>query len=204
MIENELMKIWKSSANQEQVKFEKSRLMIDLQSKMDSLHRSIKVRDLSEMIAAIIVIPIFAFYIYYIPFTLSKVASGLIIFWVVFVVVHLRKAKKHKPSSFNEVYIKYLHETRDYLNVQKDLLDSVFSWYILPFLVLIFLFLLGFIGVPGKLMTLIFTGLGAFLMGIGIYTLNKRAVKKQLVPRLEKVNELIKIMEESNISLTES
>ena len=48
MIEDELVKIWQSSPNQERVKFEKSRLMIDVQSSLDRLHRFVKYRDLMD------------------------------------------------------------------------------------------------------------------------------------------------------------
>jgi len=40
--------------------------------------------------------------------------------------------KKHKPGAFTETYLEYLHQTRNYLLVQKQLLDSVLYWYILP------------------------------------------------------------------------
>src|SRR5882724_1843165 len=105
MIDEELIKIWQSSPNQERVKFEKSRLMINMQTSMDRLHRSIKTRDVREQIASLIVIPVFAFYIYYVPFILSKVASGLIILWVIYVLIRLKNAKKHKPGAFTETYL---------------------------------------------------------------------------------------------------
>jgi hypothetical protein len=60
-MEDELVKIWQSSPNQERVKFEKSRLMIDAQSSIDRLHKEIRFRDIKEQIAVIIVIPAFAY-----------------------------------------------------------------------------------------------------------------------------------------------
>ena len=38
MIEDELIKIWQSSSNQERVKFEKSKLMIELQLSLKRLN----------------------------------------------------------------------------------------------------------------------------------------------------------------------
>ncbi len=40
------------------------------------------------------------------------------------------------------------------------------------------------------------TATAAVVLGIIIYFLNKRAVKKGIIPRLNKVEELIKLMEE--------
>src|SRR5258708_35179683 len=115
MMEEELIKIWQSSLNQERVKFEKSRLMIDMQSSVDRLHRGIKYRDLGERIGAMIGMPVFAYYAYHIPFTLTKIASVLIILWDAYVIIRLRNAKKHKPSALTETYRKHLFKSRDYL-----------------------------------------------------------------------------------------
>ena len=197
MIEEELIKIWQSSPNQEQIKFEKSRLMIDVQSSMDRFHRGIKYRDLREQIAIIIVIPVFAYYAYAIPHLLSKIASVLIIGWGIYIAIRLRKANKHNPSAFTETYLEYLYKTRDYLLIQKQLLDNVLYWYILPGVAFIFLFVLGFVGVPGKSRYIIKMSVINVVMAVAIYYLNKRAVKKQFIPRLEKVDELIKVMEQA-------
>jgi len=196
MLEDELIKIWQSSPNQERIKFEKSRLMIDVQSNLDRFNKHIKYRDLGEIIGAVLAIPVFAYYVYVIPYTLTKIASVLIILWAIFVVIRLRRAKKHKPGSFTETYLDYLLKTREYLLIQKRLIDTVLTWYILPCAFLIFLFLMGFIGVPGKGSYVILTSALTIILGIAIYFLNKRAVRKAYSPRIEKVEELIKVMEE--------
>lgn len=194
MMEEELIKIWQSSPNQERVKFEKSRLMIDVQSSMDHFHRSIKNRDLREYIAVAIIIPAFAFSAYFIPFTVSKIASVLIIGYAIYVAIRLRNAKKHKPSAFTETYLDYLYKTREYILIQKQLLDTVIYWYILPGVTLTMLFVMGF-GITGRLKPIL--KMGAINVGLAVatYYLNKRAVQKELVPRLTKVNELINLME---------
>lgn len=196
MIEDELVKIWQSSPNQERVKFEKSRLMIEVQSTLDHLHKKIKYRDLMEQIGAAIGIPIFAYYAYSIPFTLTKIASALIILWGINVIIQLRNAKKHKPGAFTETYLEYLYKSREYLKIQKQLLDNVLYWYILPAAVFMSLFILG-PGIAGRLPKIMKSGIGIVAVGVVTYFLNKRAVKKQLIPRLEKIDELIKVMEKS-------
>ncbi len=196
MIEDELIKIWQSSPNQERVKFEKSRLMLDVQSTLDHLHKKIGYRDAMEQIAVVVGIPIFAYYAYHIPFVLTKITSVLIIFWGVFVIIRIRSAKKHKPSAFTETYLEYLYKTREYLRIQKRLLDSVLYWYILPAMTLIFLFTLG-PGIAGRLPKIVKIAAGNVAIGVATYFLNKRAVQKQLMPRLEKIDALIKVMEKS-------
>ena len=52
MIEDELIKIWQSSSNEERIKFEKSKLMIELQSSLDRLNRRWKFGVRVEIVAA--------------------------------------------------------------------------------------------------------------------------------------------------------
>src|SRR5258706_4423820 len=196
MTEEELIKIWQSSPNQERIKFERSRLMLEVKSSMDRLHRSIRYRDLREQIAVAIVIPAFAYTAYAIPPLLSKVASVLIIGWAIYILIRLRNAKKHKPGALTETYLEYLHKTKDYLLIQKRLLDSVMYWYILPGMTLTMLFFMGF-GVVGRSVQIIKYGLGNVALAIVTYFLNKRAVKREFVPRLVKIDELINLMEQA-------
>jgi hypothetical protein len=196
MTEEELIKIWQSSPNQERIKFEKSRLMLDVQSSMDRLHRSIKYRDLREQIAVAIGIPAFAYFAYAFPPLLQKVASVLTIGWGLYILIRLRNAKKHKPGAFTETYLEYLHKTKDYLLIQKQLLDSIMYWYILPGMTLTMLFFMGF-GVVGRSAQIIKYALGNVALAVATYFLNKRAVKREIVPRLVKIDELINLMEQA-------
>src|SRR5688572_22742422 len=194
MIENELVKIWQSSPNQERVKFEKSRLMIDVQSTVDEIHRKIKYRDLAEQLGAVLMAPVFIYYAFTIPFVLTKIASILIVAWGMYVIFRIRQAKKHKPGPFTDNYMQYLHKTKNYLSVQKDMIDNVLYWYILPAMILMFMFILGPGVTPERMSKLISMGILNIFTGAAIYYLNKRAVKKQLIPRLEKIDKLIGVM----------
>ncbi|MDH5602561.1 MAG: hypothetical protein OEY51_01410 [Cyclobacteriaceae bacterium] len=196
MIEDELITIWKSSPHEERIKFEKSRLMIEAQNSLDRFNKAIKYRDLRETIAAFIVVPVFTYYIYLIPHTLSKIASGLIAVWTIISIIRLKMAKKNKPGPYSVSYLEYLHKTRTFLLEQKRLLDTGLHWFILPMNAFIFLFLAGFIGIPGKTNYIIGMLIASLVLGFTVYYLNKRVVKKAIIPRLEKVEELIKVLEE--------
>ncbi|MDX1768666.1 MAG: hypothetical protein R3294_11475 [Arenibacter troitsensis] len=193
MIEDELIKIWQSSPNQERIKFEKSKLMIDLQSSLDRFHRTIKYRDLMETIPGIIIIPIFVYIAYTIPFTLSKIGAIWIILSIIYIIIRLQKAKKIRPGSFTETYRDYLIKTKEYLFIQKKLLDTVIYWYFSPIAIGIVLFSIGAIN---NIKDLLVNLGGLIVLGIIVYILNKRAIKKQITPRLKKIDELLKVMEE--------
>jgi hypothetical protein len=196
-MEEELIKIWQSSPNQERVKFEKSRLIIEVQSGMDRVNRKIKFRDIAEQLGILLGAPVFVYFIFTNPYVLSKIASALIVVWGVFVAIRLRVARKHQPGAFTETYLEYLYKTKEYLRIQKHLLDSIIYWYILPGFLLITLFLMGPIGDPEKMPQILKAFSGNVVLAVVIYFLNKRAVTKEIIPRLYKVDELIALMEKS-------
>ena len=196
MMEDELLKIWKSSPNQERIKFEKSRLMLDLQSGLDRFHRFVKYRDLMDTIPAIIIIPVFASYAFIVPFALSKIASGCIALWGIYLLIRLRKAKKNKPDRLSGSYLEYLKKNRRFLMDQKELMDTVLYWAVIPLIVLVSLFFIGvFIERPGPPIKRAIALGGNVMVGVAVYYMNRWAVKKQIIPKLEKVDQLINMME---------
>ncbi len=194
MIEDELTKIWKSSSNQERAKFEKSRLIVDLQSNLDRFHKYLKYGDRRPTITLLALIPLLGFYSYAVPFVLSKVASGLLILLSISAIVRVRRAQKQKPSALTETYLEYLYKTREYLNIRKKLVENSFYSFILPCIALILLFLAGFIDITAK-RPIIILGVSTVVLGIVGYFLNKRIVKKSFLSRLGKLEKLIKVME---------
>lgn len=194
-MEDELVKIWQSSPNQERIKFDQSRLMLEVQSGIDRFERMVKYRDLREMIGAVIVIPAFAIFAYKTPHVLSKAGAVFIVLWAIYVLIRLRNARKQKPASYQENYVAYLRQNREHLNAQKNLLNTVLYWYIIPCLIGTTTILVGFFLESGNFGALIRTEVLFVLTGVLIYFLNKRAVKKTLVPRLEKIEELLEVME---------
>lgn len=191
MTENELIKIWQSSPNQERVKFERSRLMLEVQAGIDRLDKMIRYRDVMETIGAGIVIPGFIAAAYLIPFIITKIASILIVFYAIYVLVRLRKARKHEQAGLTGSYLDYLHQEKKHLEMQKHLQETVLYWYVLPGHICVTLFTLGFGWTP----FIVKMQVMGIVMGITVYFLNKRAVKNTIVPRLQKLKELIKVME---------
>src|ERR1700712_731686 len=108
MTEDELVKIWQISPDQERINVEKSRLMVEVQRNVDLIEKKIKQRDIREITAIIICIPVFTIYAIIVPFLLSKIASVCIILWGMYVAYRLQLAKKNKPAALSETYISYL------------------------------------------------------------------------------------------------
>lgn len=196
MIEDELIKIWQSSSNQERVKFEKSKLMIELQSSLDSLNRWWKFGVRIEIIAAFIAIPIFAFITYWIPFDTSKIASVLIILYMVFVISRLIRIKKFKPSDLESDYLKYLRKSREYLREQANLLETFKYWGMIPLYPIIFLFVFNFWEIPSKRFVIVIVFLNMLGMHIYVYFSHKKKVKNEIKPQIKRIDEVIESLKE--------
>lgn len=191
MIEDELVRIWQSSPNQERVKFDKSRLMLDVQSGIDKLERAIKYRDLRETLAVVIGSPFFIYKGFVTPSVLTKIGCGLIVLYGIFVVVWLNRAKKQQPGPLSSTYLGYLRKAKQHLDAQKHLLDTVLYWYILPAYVSLSVYTLGS-DTPGFILQM---QIGLIALSAAIYYLNKRAVAKTLMPKLVKIEAAIQVME---------
>lgn len=196
MIEDELIKIWQSSSNQERVKFEKSKLMIELQSSLDNLNKWWKFAVRVEVVAAFIAIPTFAFITYWIPFTTSKIASVLIIIYVVFVITRLTSIKKLKPMDLEENYLMYLKKSKKYLEAQGRLIETYKYWGALPLYPIIFLFVFDFWEIPSKRVLIVILFLNMVGMHIYAYIIQKRKVKKEIKPRIKRLDEVIQSLKE--------
>lgn len=195
MIEDELIKIWQSSSNEERIKFEKSKLMIELQSSLDRLNRWWKFGVQVETVATFIAIPIFAFIAYWAPFTSTKIASIFIIIYVVFVIIRLIGIKKYKPNDLEETYIEYLKKSKEYLKAKKNLIVTYNYWGALPLYPILFLFVVRFWELPSKRLLIIILFLNMIGLHVFGYILNKRKVKNRINPSIAKIDELIKQLE---------
>jgi len=194
MIEDELIKIWQSSSNQERIKFEKSKLMIELQSSLKRLDKWWNYIELSETVLAIFGVLLSTFLLFKIPFILTKIALALMIICAVYLIIKYRGVKKFQPSDLENNYLNYLKKNREYLQAQKKFLKTYFYWGILPVYPIILLFTISvWEKVPIHLITLI----NVATIGIGIYGyfLNKKRVKREITPRISGINELINQLE---------
>ncbi len=197
MIEDELIKIWQSSSNQERIKFEKSKLMIELQSSLNRLHKWWNYIELSETILAVFGVLVSIFLLFKIPFILTKMAIALIMICAVYLIIKYQRIKKFKHSDLEENYLNYLKKNKEYLLVQKKFLKTYFYWGILPVFPIMILFNISIWNkIPENfIIGLIFINIATIGIGVYGYFTNKKRVKKEITPRISRVNELINKLE---------
>ncbi len=197
MIEEELFKIWQSSPEVERLKFQKSRLIIDVQNNLDRIHKFVRRSHLRDYVASILGILIFGYYVFTIPFILTKVASGLIILWFIVRTIHLFQSRRNKSEDISESYFEYLKRTKKYLQSQKKLATTLNSKYVLIALVLCAMFLFGFrTEGSGNQTDLIIAGLITGTVVLGVHLISKKVIDQAFDPRIAKVSELIEVLDE--------
>ncbi|WP_341215940.1 hypothetical protein [uncultured Wocania sp.] len=188
--EDELINIWQSSSNQERIKFEKSKLILEMKSSLERLHKWWNYLELFEVGLAIIGILLSVFLVIWIPFVLIKISITLIIICAVFLIIKYKNIRKFKPSDLEENYLDYLKKTREYLKAQKKFLKTYVHWGILPVYPIMLLFSIS-IWEKAPVYFIIFINIAAIGIGIHGYLLNKKRVKNEINPRIGKIDELI-------------
>jgi len=114
-----------------------------LHRKSQKLQKRVLWRNLREYVAAAVVVVAFAYYIWLFPFLLLRVGCMLVIAGTLFVVytLHTRGSARIMPAQFASRSCIEFH--REELLRQRDLLRSVWIWYLLPFVPGMVVFLLG-------------------------------------------------------------
>ena len=194
MFEEKLKEMWQNASRTAQIRFEQSKLLIELKKQLPRFEQKIKYRNLTETIAAVLVIACFSWYIYI--FSNPWITSGSIylICYALFIIYRLNKTKKKQPAGNPGSDIKtYLQQYRDYLVQERSLVKNVLYWYLLPIIPGIVLFLLSGIYNLRSALTLI----GGFLVifMVSLY-LNHRSKVKTIDPLIREVDETLEKLDE--------
>lgn len=133
MLEQELKDLWRNSPEKERVKFDLSRLLIDLNGQLENLNTQIRRRDRKDMFTMLISIPIFTYLIFIIPFPITKAGLVLAILGMVW---HVLRRRDH---SLNRIPVDHTLPLKEQLGIQranleheKKLMSTVLYWFIIP------------------------------------------------------------------------
>lgn len=207
MLEQELKDIWNNSSQTTQISIETSQLVEELNTKVSSIQKKIRVRDIREISASVIGILIFGYLLYEIPFPITKAACALAIVWFIFVIFKFRKSKIQNTE--NNLYVsltEQLKQQKTMMIEQADLLDSALYWYAIPPYIMNFIFILGLENpsdynwtnsiaeniLPLTINLKIVTLIGLALFYAFTFWVNKRALTKDIKPLLENIKTLQK------------
>ena len=202
MLEQELKNIWKNSSKTAQISIETNLLVQEFDTKMTSVQKKIRNRDVREISASVIGILIFSFFAYEIPFPITKASCFLSILWFVYVIYKFRKSNQQDaPEKLSVSLTEQLSHKKKLLEQQVKLLNSAAYWYAGFSFITNFIFIIGLRNpvdynwsnqLAEMLLPLTATAKIGTLIGLAFFYLfiawiNKLAVKKELQPILKNI-----------------
>ena len=206
MLEQELKDIWNNSSQTAQISIETNQLIAELNAKVNSIQKTIRIRDIREISASVIGIFIFSYLLYEIPFPITRLSCILSILWFIFVIY---KSKKSKTQNTKDTLSLSMTDQLAYqettMRQQASLLNTAAYWYSAPSFIINFIFVLGLENpidynwtnsiaesiLPLTNSSNVLILIGLFFFYAFIIWINKRAVIKGIKPIIEKL-ELIK------------
>lgn len=178
-----------------------SNVINSLEKETTKLDKTIKRRDYLEISIALLLIPVWTWKLFYAASLMQTIGLWIAIFACLLIPYKLIKARQVDTQKDDSV-LAFLNLEKNKLEQQKTLLESVAVWYIAPLFTAIILITAGATvdasGIPQITEQLTIYYSCCVLLVVGIYFLNKRAVKKQLSPLLDNVNK--RIQELTNFS----
>jgi len=147
-------------------------------------------RNAREYVAGIVVVVFFGFYFWRMPDALTRVGNGLMIAGVLYLICHLHHhgSSRNLPADLGLASGIEFH--RRELDRQRELLRSVWSWYLAPVIP-------GLVGLmlararinPGRLLPIVLSSALIALLFIFVWWLNHQAARR-LQSRIDELNAL--------------
>ena len=202
MLEQELKNIWKNSSKTARISIEADRLVQEFDTKMTTIQKNIRKRDVREISASVFGILLFSFLAYEIPFPITKFSCLLSILWFAYVIYKFRKSNQQNSSEKLSLPLKeQLTHKKQLLQQQLKLLNSAAYWYAAPSLITNFIFIIGLRNpadynwtnqIAENLLPLTVNAKVGTIIGLGIFYLlviwvHKIAAKKDVHPILKSI-----------------
>ncbi len=193
MHDKDLKNLWKDAPEKGVVEFNHQQILKDMNVQIEKIEKSIKQRNVLEIIAALFIIVFFGRSCLQSDFGLQQVGAGLAVIAAVFIIYKLLQVQLSKKSADVSMSIKeQLLASKAYVKQEQDLLKNILYWYILPLTTAILLMALG--GGGSFLFKMIYIPL-VLGLALFVYWLNQKAARK-FDPYLTQLDEAIAGMEE--------
>lgn len=168
-----------------------------LEQKTIKIDKDIKRRDRLEIGIALLLIPAWIFGLFVSVSLIQTIGFVVAIASCIYIPYKLVKAKQISPSKSDSMRA-FLENERQKIVKQKQLLESVFWWYLGPLGISIGLITLGATaneaGIPQPDVWLTGYLVAVAVLYAGIYVMNKNAAKKKFTPLLENIDKKLSDM----------
>ncbi|WP_046006504.1 hypothetical protein [Pseudoalteromonas rubra] len=164
----------------------------ELKAKTKKYQRDIKVRDFMEISISLLLIPVWLYGLTISVNWMQSLGCVLATLTSLYIPYKLLKARRLTPCKDDSIRA-YLHQERQRLAQQKQLLENIVWWYIAPVFVSVMLITLGANmddeGVIRLALHMQVYYLLVLFGMVGIYFWNKRAAEKRFGPLLTRVEQ---------------
>ena len=192
---------WKTEVEKTGKQQDLTRLVESLEKETKKLDKSIKRRDIMEISIALLLIPVWAWKLFYSASLLQTIGLWIAIVACIYIPYKLLKARQVE-SAKDDSLLAFLSVEKSKLEKQKELLETIAIWYLSPLMVAIVLITAGSkvddAGVPQISEQLMVYYLFCGVLYVGVYFLNKRAAKKKFAPLLDRVSQQIQELKSLN------
>ncbi|WP_205499925.1 hypothetical protein [Rufibacter psychrotolerans] len=192
MLDQDLKDLWQNGQAYPRIQLNQDTLMQEVATHAEYMEEKIRKRDRREIWAALFLIPVSVGLAIWFPQPLVKLSWALTVVCCLFLIYQLKRGARHRVTNFSVPLDEYLHQYRLYLLEQIKMLRRVAFWYVLPFSGCQLLY---FIGLGRDLPHLAINIVVVGIINYVIYRYNQKAVREDLQPLLEKVDQAIAALE---------
>lgn len=159
--------------------------------KLNKLRWQIMLRNIVEISAAVVSIIIYGFFLIHVPSLTSKLGSVIVILSLLFIIItFIRNRVRVDDVSVTVVEAGGVYKIE--MEKQILMLQSLIFWYITPLATGIIIFTLG-LELPWYVNILSVTVI--LIVNVVVYLINRRALKKKLLPEYYEICSMLKSLE---------
>lgn len=183
----DLKHIWSSADIDPIDNISTEKMLATVKKKLTKHNRSMKRNSLVEIFTAILLLPVFSYLLYTMPTIISKVGAAIVLLSLGLIIVKMMKIPKKKQLLYLSTQ-EYLEDERLQIAKQIKLIDTILYWYILPIAIGVLIFILG---IQTTLLAHVASIAFCLVVWVGIYFLNKWALRKHFYPLQKELDELM-------------
>lgn len=158
-----------------------------VRARASALERLVRLRDRTETVVALLMLPLFGWLAFRVPSPVSKVGAMLVAASCVVIPLRLRGARQATRDAGAPV-LTALRAERQRLQAQLQLMRSAGWWYVAPLVVGVTCFLAGARTSLAARLAMIAVG---FLVGLVLLIANRRAAERELAPVVARLDEAL-------------